>query len=256
MARIRTIKPEFPHSESMGQISRDARLLFILLWTLADDSGRLRGNSRMLASLLFPYDDDAPSLIDGWLTELDKQNCVIRYQAHGSTYVQICNWLIHQKIDKPSKSKIPSFEEGSRILANPRECSSEDQGSRIKDQGRDQGEDRDQGEEARPAAKRATRLSPDAEMSDEWRGFCKTERPDLDPQKVFAKFVDYWAAKPGKHGTKLDWTATWRNWVREERSQRAGFNGGHMNKQAAIEQRNQAAVDEWLAQQGEIHEGD
>lgn len=104
--------------------------------------------------------------------------------------------------------------------------------------------------------KRGTRLSPDAEMSDEWRGFCKTERPDLDPQKVFAKFVDYWAAKPGEKGTKLDWTATWRNWVREERSQRPGFNGGHMNKQAAIEQRNQAAVDEWLAQQGEIHEGD
>ncbi len=46
MARIRSIKPEFPQSESMGNVSRDARLTFIQLWTLADDSGRLRGSSR------------------------------------------------------------------------------------------------------------------------------------------------------------------------------------------------------------------
>jgi hypothetical protein len=59
MARIRTIKPEFPQSESMGRISRDARLLFVQLWCICDDHGRTRAASRMLASLLFPYDDDA-----------------------------------------------------------------------------------------------------------------------------------------------------------------------------------------------------
>ena len=111
MARIRSIKPEFPQSESMGRVSRDARLLFVQMWTLADDAGRLRGNSRMLASLLFPYDDDAPGLIDQWIVELETENCVVRYVAGGQTYIQICNWLIHQKIDKPSQSKIPPFDE-------------------------------------------------------------------------------------------------------------------------------------------------
>lgn len=135
MARIRTIKPEFPQSESMGRVSRDARLLFVEMWTLADDAGRLRGNSRMLASLLFPYDNDAPGLIDDWLSELEREGCIVRYLASGLSYIEIRNWLIHQKIDKPSKSKIPSFDESSRILANPRESSSGDQGSRIKDQG-------------------------------------------------------------------------------------------------------------------------
>ena len=33
VARIRTIKPEFPQSESVGRLSRDARLLFILVWS-------------------------------------------------------------------------------------------------------------------------------------------------------------------------------------------------------------------------------
>lgn len=137
MARIRSIKPEFPHSESMGRVSRDARLTFIELWTLADDAGRLRGNSRMLASLLFPYDDDAPGLIDDWLGELEREHCVIRYQIEGTSYLQICNWLTHQKIDKPSPSKIPEFDEASRIVSKPRERSSGDldqgSGSRIKE---------------------------------------------------------------------------------------------------------------------------
>ena len=134
MARIRTIKPEFPQSESMGNVSRDARLCFILLWTLADDEGRLRGNSRMLASLLFPYDNDAPGLMDGWLKELADQDCIVRYGSSGATYIQVSKWLSHQKIDKPSKSKITPFDESSRILAKCR-VGIKDQGSRIKDQG-------------------------------------------------------------------------------------------------------------------------
>ena len=116
VARIRTIKPEFAHSESMGRISRDARLTFVLLWTIADDSGRLRGNSRMLASLLFPYDDDAKDNILIWLLELQQEGCIVQYEHEGNHYLQICNWLNHQRIDKPSPSKIPEFQESSRIL--------------------------------------------------------------------------------------------------------------------------------------------
>ena len=33
-------------------------------------------------------------------------------------------------------------------------------------------------------------------------------------QAELEKFRDHWAAKPGKDGTKLDWQATWRTWVR------------------------------------------
>jgi hypothetical protein len=123
MARIRTIKPEFPQSESMGRVSRDARLCFVLMWTIADDAGRLRGASRMLASLLYPYDDDAPSLMDKWLEELEAEGCIVRYDVGGSRYLQITKWLDHQKIDRPSKSKIPDAPEDSRILARVREPS-------------------------------------------------------------------------------------------------------------------------------------
>jgi len=113
MARIRTIKPEFPQSESMGRVSRDARLLFVMLWPICDDHGRTRAATRMLASLLFPYDDDAPSLIEGWLDELEDEGCIRRYIVEGSTYLEVCNWLFHQKIDRPSRPLFPRFDEGS-----------------------------------------------------------------------------------------------------------------------------------------------
>lgn len=114
MGRIRTIKPEFSQSETMGKVSRDARLTFILLWTFADDSGRTRGNSRMLASSLFPYDDDAAENIESWLKELEKASAIFRYKVNGDTFLQINNWTKHQKIDKPTPSKIPPFDDGSR----------------------------------------------------------------------------------------------------------------------------------------------
>jgi len=33
-------------------------------------------------------------------------------------------------------------------------------------------------------------------------------------QNESAKFRDYWSAKAGKDAAKLDWPATWRNWIR------------------------------------------
>lgn len=66
---------------------------------------------------------------------------------------------------------------------------------------------------------RGSRLSPDTELTPEWEAFCRQDRPDLDPQTTFAKFKDFWVSKAGQGANKLDWTATWRNWVRNEKSQ-------------------------------------
>lgn len=134
MARIRTLKPELPQSQSMGRVSRDARLLFILLWTTADDAGRLRGDSRMLARTLYPYDDGedgnfktSRADVASWLDELEKEGCLRCYRNDDADYIQICNWLKHQKIDKPSASKLPGPEDPDSIfLSNPRESSSGD----------------------------------------------------------------------------------------------------------------------------------
>jgi uncharacterized protein YdaU (DUF1376 family) len=66
-------------------------------------------------------------------------------------------------------------------------------------------------------APKAKRLSLE-ELPKEWEEFCKTERKDLNPTEVFNQFRDYWIAQGGQKGAKLDWFATWRNWVRNQRS--------------------------------------
>jgi hypothetical protein len=109
MGRIRSIKPEFPQSETIGKLSRDARLLFIQLWTIVDDDGRTRAAARMLASLLYPYDEDAPKLIDKWLDELERAGSIRRYVVDGNAYLDIPNWRKHQKIDRPTASRLPEY---------------------------------------------------------------------------------------------------------------------------------------------------
>ncbi len=120
MQRIRTIKPDFWESENLSRVSRDARLLFIGLFNCCDDSGRTRAASRILASRIFPYDDDAKDKIKVWLAELERVKCIRLYVVDGETYLDIPKWLAHQKIDRPSQSKLPSFDEAS---THPREDS-------------------------------------------------------------------------------------------------------------------------------------
>jgi len=64
---------------------------------------------------------------------------------------------------------------------------------------------------------RGSRLQVDFCLTNDWKEFCRAERSDLDPQKVFDGFKDYWIAKAGQQGVKLDWFATWRNWVRNQK---------------------------------------
>lgn len=46
------------------------------------------------------------------------------------------------------------------------------------------------------------------------------KRPDLDLGETLERFRDFWAAKAGKDGRKLDWDATFRTWARNERVRR------------------------------------
>jgi hypothetical protein len=58
------------------------------------------------------------------------------------------------------------------------------------------------------------RLASDSCLTKEWEDFCVEQRPELNPAKTFDQFKDYWIAQAGQKGVKLDWFATWRNWVR------------------------------------------
>jgi hypothetical protein len=135
--RIRSIKPEFWESESLGRVSREARLLFIGLFSCCDDHGRARASSRLLASRLYPYDDDALKKLPAWIEELEKERCIRLYKVNGESYLDIPKWLNHQKIDKPSASKLPPFDD-SREDSRGLEKNSLGTGNREEEQGKEQ----------------------------------------------------------------------------------------------------------------------
>jgi hypothetical protein len=65
---------------------------------------------------------------------------------------------------------------------------------------------------------KGTRWEKGFALPDEWIEFCNKERKDLSVSKVFEEFTDYWVSVPGQKGVKLDWSATWRNWIRNQKA--------------------------------------
>lgn len=109
MPRIRTIKPEFPEDETLGAVSRDARLLFILIWTRCDDYGRFRASPVLLRASLFPYDEDVTAKqIDAWLGELSETGRVLLYEVDNQSYGWVVRWGEHQRVDNAGKPLCPA----------------------------------------------------------------------------------------------------------------------------------------------------
>ena len=64
---------------------------------------------------------------------------------------------------------------------------------------------------------RGSRLPTDWSLPVDWKTWAEAERPDLNAEKVAESFKDFWISKPGAGGVKLNWEATWRNWVRSQK---------------------------------------
>lgn len=82
-------------------------------------------------------------------------------------------------------------------------------------------------EPAKPKPKRGTRIPADFALTGEMRDWGKTHFPHVNGETETEAFIDYWRGAPGQRGTKLDWQATWRNWIRRaaERAPAARTNG-------------------------------
>lgn len=106
--RIRTIKPELWADEKVGQVGREARLLFIALITFADDDGRFRALPSAICGHCFPYDLDAGRKLDKWMSELEQVGLVRTYAFRGVAYAHLPGWDKHQRINRKNDSQLPA----------------------------------------------------------------------------------------------------------------------------------------------------
>jgi hypothetical protein len=146
MARNRMIKPEFWSSVTLAKVSRDSRLLFIGLWTFADDYGFGHANTRALLGFIYPIDmsvtDDN---IKTWIKELEGVNLITIKSVDDKETYYINSWSEHQKVDRPSLRRWITEEQANQYFAgiyiNPsldtRECAARHSSIKEKEKGKE-----------------------------------------------------------------------------------------------------------------------
>lgn len=81
-----------------------------------------------------------------------------------------------------------------------------------------------------PPKNRGTRWPAYQDVPQAWLGWAMGEQTTWTIDyaiRVGQMFKDHWSAVSGQRGVKLDWEATWRNWVRKEGPMRTNGNGAY-----------------------------
>lgn len=215
MARIRSIKPEFWQDELVATLPRDIRLLFIGLWTMADDEGRFRANPRFVQAQVFPYDSDID--VAGALRQLEGIGRVQLYEADGQLFGWVRKFSEHQRIDKPKPSTIPPPPVPDESKMRPRRVRDASKTSPGRKGGEGKGEEGRGEEAAGPAPEdfqavwnqnRAPEMPEWREMTDDRRAQAKArlgERPLEDWIAIVERLAKSGFARgliPGRDGKR------------------------------------------------------
>ena len=201
----RCLKEEITTSERLASLSFEAEVLWYRLLVCADDFGRFDARPIIVRSRAMPLRDVCLTDVGQWLDELAEKGLVQIYTWDDKPYLKICRWTERQRANA---SKFP--DESGCYEKNDGQPSDK----RPTTDGRTVPEERGARSEERGARKRGSRLSASWQPSADEVQWAKSERPDLDVSAEIENFRDYWLAKSGKDAVKLDWTRTWRSWIR------------------------------------------
>jgi hypothetical protein len=218
MARIRSVKPGyFTSLDTAGQLTVGCRLHFIGLWTYADDHGRGVDDHRLIKAAIWPLDDGVTTgSVEAWQFELEQAGRIVRYTVGERDYFEIVGWHDHQKPNRPQDSHYPSPDSGSvRSERSLNDHGASSEGALREGSG---GESSRRGEEGSGVPrKRGSQLPDGWKPDDVTRAKLTREFPQIDLDLELAKFADH-AADKGR--TAKDWTAAFRNWVRNAETYR------------------------------------
>ena len=117
MARKRMIDPNIWQSEDFSKLSTLAKLIFIGLFSNADDEGRGRSKPVYIKSVIFPYDEVIRVAdIEKSLDEIAANMSTTFYNCNGNEYYSLYNWDKWQRVDKPQPSNIPGFDDNCEVI--------------------------------------------------------------------------------------------------------------------------------------------
>lgn len=202
MARKRMIDPNIWNSEDFSKLSSFAKLVFIGLFSQADDEGRGKANPTYLKSILFPYEEAIRAAdIKKTLSEIASTMSVTFYTHDEKEYYVLDSWDKFQTINKPTPSTIPLPEDYGMATVGLPPNRKEENRSEV------------EGALARDDTPSKKIIPPSLEQVQE---YCAERKNGIDAQR----FIDFYSAKGwmiGKNKMK-DWKAAVRTWERGDRA--------------------------------------
>lgn len=234
----RVLREGILDSDRIDRLDWPEEVFYRRLMSKVDDHGLFDARPAMLRTALYPLRVDRVREADitRWIAACEKAGVIALYEHGGKPYGQMLDtkWQTRSepKFPTPPWGKCPQLRTdvhgppatASGLQATANSCAQLQTSAHLDGDGdgvvvgvEDEGVV-ERMERARAAPKkppRGTRI-PDGFPGEADVAWCRAERPSLDPEGLAEKFRDYWLGVPGQRGSKADWPATWRNFVRSE----------------------------------------
>ena len=221
--RIRTIRPEFYQSESVGSMTWKARLVFINLWSYVEDNGVNLDNPRLFRGQCMPYDDSVLDDIEDAFAELEQCGSIIRYERDGKRLLFVPGFEKWQNIQRPGTCHyLPPDgwdKRGCKIIPDDsgqlqeHSCESPDDSGQLHDCSRSRSSSSSGKKEEENKFSSSKEITADCyHDSIEYAVTDRTiasEYANLDVTDAWNTFA---SRHYGENRTIADWTCLWKGW--------------------------------------------
>lgn len=221
--RIRTIRPEFYQSESVGSMTWKARLVFINLWSYVEDNGVNLDNPRLFRGQCMPYDDSVLDDIEDAFAELEQCGSIIRYERDSKRLLFVPGFEKWQNIQRPGTCHyLPPDgwdKRGCKIIPDDsgqlqeHSCESPDDSGQLHDCSRSRSSSRSGKKEEENKFSSSKEITADCyHDSTEYAVTDRTiasEYANLDVTDAWNTFA---SRHYGENRTIADWTRLWKGW--------------------------------------------
>lgn len=236
MARIRTIKPEFWSDEKLSECSLSARLTFIGLWSFADDEGRMEYQPVRLRMQIFPCGSVTLSKLTEYVGELTEYSLIRVYLVDGKQYLDIPGFAKHQRINRPTPSRLPEYSvsaHGGITERSPLEGKGTGTGySELRPLASESNTGDVKGKPS-PSSRRSpalVTLPGDFTLTPELTEYARARLPDANVVELFERFSDQARSKAWRYA---DWPRAWQTYVRNCSPNSGHFAAGQYPKAGA-----------------------
>lgn len=221
--RIRTIRPEFYQSESVGSMTWKARLVFINLWSYVEDNGVNLDNPRLFRGQCMPYDDSVLDDIEDAFAELEQCGSIIRYERDGKRLLFIPGFEKWQNIQRPGTCHyLPPDgwdKRGCKIIPEDsgqlqeHSCESPEDSGQLHDCSRSRSSSRSGKKEEENKFSSSKEITADCyHDSIEYAATDRTIASEYANLDVAGAWNAFAGRHQGETRTVNDWTRQWKGW--------------------------------------------